>query len=330
MTKRKENSPRTKESRLETESRVWAPYGIASALIAMENAVENAGYGKPGAWTFPEEGRAFSEHLPAYRKGALDEKAMSKILKTCAQVGGVDVVNKFLGDSGYSIQLEPVQPSPGEVDVSSASIIDILVSWAYPGDARKLEVKGTERNVDAVFICDGGYVFYESSHNPGRLVASIETEDENTRVYLTNNDAPVREDAGLERVINEINGSLSYYGNRAYEGIIFPMVDFAYKGKIDWIIGAYASLLSEETAVIKEALIEQRFRMNEKGARAQQAVIEMMVCLSGRQPEKLPPYKFDGQQLLVWFERTGKDGKPLVVYSALVTPEHMKNPGSLT
>lgn len=310
---------------LETQSRVWAPYGIAAVLQAMESEVRNAGLGDPLEWTFPDAGKRFQENLPRYRAGAGDAHAMDDILKTCAQVNGVDVVNRFLKKNGYSIQLERMDLRPGEIDLAAASIIDILVAWRWPGKKTTLRIENGV-DVDAAHI-RYSYRLFTSASNLNRLIGKIDTKSDIT-VYLANCDKLIVDEYDLERTINSIRSSSGGYDKR-HEGIIFPMVDFEYKGRLEGLEEAVTRTSLGKDVVVKKALVEQRLRINEIGARAQQAAALYCVACCAEAEPPLPPYTFDGDKLLVWFERPGQDGKPLVVYSALITPEHMKNPGPL-
>ena len=273
-------------------------------------------------------GQQFAQALPGYRGGVADPRLMSDILKTIAQADGVDLVNKFLRDQGYSIQLRPGQPMPEGFLLYVASVLDLAVQWEHKGTPTELVLQGAgHQNVTAAHV-KKGVAFYHAEQLPeNRLVVNIGTQG-NADVYLANYDGPVAYGFELEGVIGQLAANRKRDYNPEWSGVIFPMVDFAYKGAADWFVGASAKLPDGRPVVITQALLEQRLRMNEAGARAQQAFAATFKTLG--MPSHKEPYKLDGQQLLVWFERPDDSGKNKIVYSAIITPEHMRNPGSLT
>src|SRR3989338_3154827 len=183
------------------KSLAWAPYGIAAALIAAEQVLGT----NELQWSFPAGvGQQFAQALPGYRGGVADPRLMSDILKTIAQAYGVDLVNKFLRDQGYSIQLRPGQPMPEGFLLYVASVLDLAVQCEHKGTPTELVLQGAgHQNVTAAHV-KKGVAFYHAEQLPeNRLVVNIGTQG-NADVYLANYDGPVAYGFELEGVIGQL------------------------------------------------------------------------------------------------------------------------------
>ncbi len=322
-----------------SSSIAWAPHGIASVLGQAEKVARELGYDFTGVdgltWKFANEyGTRFGAQLPGLLAQARDPVAMANILETLVQINGVDKVTAFLRENEYSIQLDAAEAAKNSLPVAAASIMDILVEWAVKGEKTKIKLQGTQNEVDAVKILSGrgGRVgFYSSPKNPGRLIIELKTKSADS-VFMTDYDGNISDGLGLGELVANLSASRALYAAQSlrdnYAGAVFPMVDFRHQGKIDWLIGVQAPLPDSMMYLeIRQALIEQRLRINEQGARAQQAVAVLCYTLGPPPPQKL--YVLDGNQLVVWFERPDQKGKSVIPYSAFVLPKHMKNPKTL-
>ncbi len=235
-----------------------------------------------------------------------------------------EVINRFLRERGFEIQLLPFSNNTFAPEFGVASVLDMFVTWLEPGQEVTLKANNSdelatksEKEYPAVRMATG-VSFHRASQHP-HAIAKLETQSYDA-VYLTRLDtAPTGFD--LLRYTKQLSAALN--PNYDYEGVVFPMVDLKQKVDISWLINMSTITDTNKPAVISQALQETHFSMDPKGAHAKSAValaVRMMGAIPFHPP--LPDLIIDGP-MLVWCERYSLT-QPLFV--AHVTQEDWKKP----
>lgn len=181
-----------------------------------------------------------------------------------------NVINAWLKEKGFDIELDPVCAP----EFAVASILDALVEWESEGSECKIDCFDGKL-YDGVRMDSGYQILYSPEVGKYLQVYTKTGEEVNMAVCDPANDL---DNFGLTRLAIRINDSFipdSFHPSY----ISFPMIDCDQKPDISFLKG-----LEIEGFNIGEALQQTRFRMNEKGARAQSAVAMGFRCLCMIQP----------------------------------------------
>jgi len=220
--------------------------------------------------------KRFEDKLPEVDK-------LTEELKSMAHKE-VSVINTFLKENGFDIQLDPVSDG-----FAVASILDVLVKWLDKG--RKTTIR--DGKYPAVKLKEGVSIFMGCHGNP--LVA-VETETDDL-VFMTVVDEMPEDTFALAALIEKLSTETSpWRGNN--KGVIFPMINYDQKVDISWLCG----LSVHKEWYVQQALQQTKFRMNEIGARAQSAVAMTMRCASAMAEPK--PIIID-RPFVLWIDRKG-------------------------
>lgn len=286
-------------------SQTGVPYAIAAALRAGEVFVK-----AKTPWTAgSDEQRRFLERF--YTADAQQEAAnIPEIASIAARTA--DAINRFLRERGFTIALDPFI---GEDPFGVASVLDVAVAWTKVGAVTEIQVGVSQYS--AVRLTGAQLRFHRASGHQ-HPIAGILTQS-GDRVFMTVAGLGYSD---LERVIQarELSRMRDVVGD--YDGLVFPMVNLSHQPDISWLKGMFAVGEDGRLAAITQAVQETRFRMNEHGARAESAVAY------GATLGAAPPQRdlVINEPFLLWIER---DGLSLPLFTAYVTPEDWKNPGSL-
>ena len=221
-----------------------------------------------------------------------------------------DVINRFLKERGFSIQLQPFN----SLTFGVASVLDVLVEWLNKGDVTS--IKKGRVTYPAVKIDSKHADFFETSAHENPIVC-LRTKSEDLVHMTILDNAPDGFDM-VEKAQELSKGREGYN----FSSVVFPMVSLNQQVDISWLIGLRTTGANELPAIITQALQQTKLRMNEKGARAQSAVA-IAIIRGGFSPEK--QYVID-KPFLFWITRPGIC-KPLFV--AYVTEDDWKNPGDI-
>ena len=233
----------------------------------------------------------------------------------------VEVINKFLRDRGFDIQLRPTSGTTFSV----ASVLDILVEWIEEGKKRDIwrlngDVRESYPGVylkAGVLLCDG------LGWEPLVKIATKSGKDE-VWIMPLSAETEVNDDLDIPLMIKQATLELEDYRHDEadydeYEGVVFPMIDYNREVDISWLQGLWVN----DTWWIEEAIQQTKFRMNEKGARAQSAVAMTMRCLSLDEPKK--PVVID-KPFLLWISRKGVS---LPVFAGVFAKDAWRRPEEL-
>lgn len=182
----------------------------------------------------------------------------------------VNPINAWLKERGFDIRLDPVC-SP---EFAVASILDALLEWKEEGSSCKVK-DFTGKLYDGVRMDSGYQILYSPEVGKYLQVYTKTGEEVNMAVC---DPAGRLDNFGLTRLAMEINDTM-IPDSFSPSYVSFPMIDCDEKPDISFLKG-----LSIEGFRIGEALQQTRFRMNEKGARAQSAVAMGFRCLCMIQP----------------------------------------------
>lgn len=228
-----------------------------------------------------------------------------------------DVLNKFLREHGFSIELRPFPQDPRFKACGAASVLDLKLEWQKTGKVVNINTPEHE-NFSGVEL-ENITVFPLSSLG---FVACVPTKS-NDVVYLTMHHSPFEGFALLEhvRILSERLKSKT----TASEGILrFPMVDMDQEVDISWLKGMTTKDAYGDHNEISQALQQTKLKMNEKGARVKSAAaVGAIRSVSVRIPLML--YVID-KPFLMWIERPGLS---LPLFAGYITKENWKNPGTL-
>ena len=291
-------------------SATFAPYTIIAALQKLLE-VGNATTGWKPNGVGETQQQAFLEDF--YSKGIPEGGFSPDELETIGSLD-VGVVNAFLKEKGFSIQLQQSQDPQA---LYTASVMNVLAMWKVPGT--KSQVTYREQSYPAAKMKGG---FSPHSYN-GKDVLELQTET-GDKVWLT--PSTPRTGFDLIRHAQEVmdNRTRNAGGRMGrFTEATFPMVSLDRMEDISYFIGmAFLGSVANGAKtpfIIEQALNQNKLKMNHLGARAESAAAfgamrGMSSTLIIREP------------FLVWFTRDGLD---LPYFAAYVTPDDWQDPGTL-
>jgi len=321
VAKRPKRPKKIKEQRekIELKGRANAPHTIADALRATEKFL-----GPNLTWELRREFKALESKIPKFRAQL---PKLADVIKSIAQKGGVDKINHFLKENGFSIRLK----DPGnEMAISAASVLKMPVTWHNSHEAVKKTISIRSRisdrwkEVPAVTMINVKDIYEIPNHD--HPIVRLKTNSNDT-VYITKYDKPPPKDSmGLHQLASKWQKQIKPSAKKTigsvpkYNGeVTFPMVDFQRSGDITELLGA--SPKEKGLVVIDQAKYEHILKMNEKGAVAK-AASALMLKLRGGGGGPIPVH-IDGP-FMVWFERKG-----IIPFTAYITENDMKAPKDL-
>ena len=300
-----------------------APHTVADVL----QKIQGVATGVEGQeWNLPEAGAGLAESLPEMYA---EVPNLTDVMSSEVQIGGVDKVNEFLVDEGFSIQLESIA---GPDDIAAASVLDIGVEWLQAGESGEMRLSDSNGQID-----------YDSEKVDSVTMSIPEDLDENeARPFFTGTVeghehpiAVVRTAEGylvcMTRLDEAPEGSTDLHSlaesmtqnsdfTNEYGAISFPMVDFHREGDINEILGAELGKYK-----ITEAKYEHMLRMNENGARAQAAA----AAVASKGMDEGPPKLYIDGPFLVWFWKSGdsdENADGIIPFVAHVQRDDMNSP----
>ena len=259
-------------------------YPIVSALDKADEII-----GKDRVWKAVNDRQ--KEYLPIFNSTRDEARLLKDIKSICSR--NAEEINKFLAKEGFLIKLEPFK---GSNDFGIASVLDILVEWQNNGLVKRLP-SSPDKNIKVfpgVLLKEGVRFTTSPSHN--NPIAVIETKS-GDQVCMTIHDQldgfPLLE--RTEQLRKNMRGIFDF------ESVHFPQVDLNQVVDISWLKKLWT--IDENTCKyeIEQALQQTKFRMNEKGARAQSGVALGGIKCTSVRPAVLP--LVIDQPFLIWIER---------------------------
>ena len=210
-----------------------------------------------------------------------------------------EVINKWLKDNKFDIQLTvPADNNTSNV-FAVASILDVLVEWLELGEKTSLRSVITGNSFDAVELkrAQGVVGFLDEAIHPHNVVRL--TTKSGDFVFMTCIDSLPKNTFAIADKIRSLEEVFKMPDQ--VDGVVFPMVDYNSQVDISWICGMTTGK-SLDDFKIEQALQQTKFRMNERGARAQSAVAMGFRCRSVA-PVRHTVYM--DRPFLLWIERQG-------------------------
>lgn len=220
----------------------------------------------------------------------------AKLIKDIKSIASrsADEINKFLADEGFSIKLDPFKEP---TDFGTASVLDVLVNWLVEGKIEEIR-SGRDRktNFPGVFLISGVYFARSPAHAEPIVVIETKSGD---RVCMTVHDRC----EGFKLLNRAKCLQETMTPNSDFRGVLFPQVSLDQKVDISWLQRLRTVAADGRAYEVAQALQQTKFRMNEKGARAQSAVAIGIKTTSVHAPP--PPPLIIDQPFLVWIFRKG-------------------------
>jgi len=189
-------------------------------------------------------------------------KLSEQELKTIASED-YQVINKFLTDHKFDIQLEPFKDGFGV-----ASILNLMIEWTQQGEPTTVVYEAQEFP-GVLMAKDGFEVLLANTYKNPLLKITAKNGD---IVYMTIAEKSL-EGFELFESIQALSKMPKEEITKEYREVIFPMVSLNHETDISWLLRFGSHRLSDNTFFsITQALQQTKFDMNEKGARAQSAV----------------------------------------------------------
>lgn len=277
---------------------------MTAAFLAAE--AEILGTGRTWRPTNDAQGRLINEVFAVTRD---EDSLISEMERVVSWDAGV--INKFLSDRGFDIQIEPLPPT----QFGFAAAMKLALKWLYPGNEMFIEVEGTSYPAARL---DGG-VGFSTSPEHDQPIASIMVEGGDT-VHLTKFDKDM-DTVDLALFAQRIIDSRKF--DESFGAVVFPKVDLDVQPDVSWLIGIWTIMASGGGAAIAQALQQCKLRMNHLGAVVEDAFAGACECFCVVEPK--PDLFIDGSFLFV----LQRPGMKLPVIAAVVRPDSWKDPGEL-
>ena len=229
------------------------------------------------------------------------------------------VVNRFLADHGFNIELRPFDPT----GFGTAAILKVAVEWIEPGYETRIQYRGEDK-YPAAHIEAGievRHVMIAESWGVDVVVIRTKTDDV---VYLTlreelknllGDTSPFRLTKIANRILSGIPGSEL---NKDTMGLVVPMVDLNETIDHGWMLGMAAKTAKGEVYQLDQALQQTKFALDEFGAK-----VESAASIAGSKGiNMIPPFVIDAPFIAI----VARKGASLPILVADVGPEFWKRP----
>lgn len=294
---------------LTTETSVIHPI-----LACLDKAEEELGAGRVWTPTNELQTRFLREFFP--RMGDITKFSAAELKSILSK--NADAINAFLAENGFQIKLEQF----GELEFGVASVLNVLVEWLSLGKVTQLDLHGRGVFPAVHLKGDQGVDVLDAGSLSPHPIVSIATKT-GDRLCMTIA-SEQHQGFDLTERVQALRKGVSGLGRARgqFDGAVFPMVHFDREVDIEWILAMSTADANGIPAVITQAKQQTRFRMNERGARAESAVA---IGISRTCIEVRRPYIVD-RPFILWIERPGVE---LPIFSGLFAEDVWKNPGSL-
>ncbi len=244
-------------------------YPIVAALIGAEKEL-----GKDRIWRIINDQQG--EFLRKFFLGSRGEVETIPEIETRVS-REAETLNDFLRERGFSIQLDKFT-APDDFGV--VSILELVLDWLTPGWKTSVRSQTDNKDYPAVEMRESISFFTVAGFNDP--VAAIQTKTEDV-VYLTvpRNDVTETElDSVAETTLRLMTPCFNY------DKLVFPMIDLDMELDITWLQGMFTFDEDDVIAVIRQALQQTLFKMDEIGAIVKSAVAISAVRCSISQPKE--------------------------------------------
>ncbi len=296
-----------KSENLTSETSTVVVYPIVSALLKAMDYLEHSTEWEP----INEVQKKFMKEVFDWCRG--DAHRIEEIRSIAHS--DVFVLNKWLKENGFSIQLDPF----GGDGFGVVSILDVVGEWLSSGSQN--HVFDDDRQKYPGVKIQSDYAFH-SVEDHDSFIVELKTKGDDLVYLMMLEEVPegIEIIKLVERLTNEMKPI-----HVQHNGVIFPMVDLDIEKEVDWLLGM--RLLTPDGPVpyyfIAQALQQTKLKMNEKGFRVKSAAAIGM--LAKGMPPKVTPYVIN-RPFLMWISRPNLS-KPLFV--GYLNKDVWKDPGGL-
>jgi hypothetical protein len=233
----------------------------------------------------------------------------------------VEEINAWLKENGFDIKLKP----EGGRHFAVASILDVLVNWLKEGTISAVYNQDSGKQYPAVslenkdrdhFRCVEGYLDRKIHPYPVAQVNTL-TGDQ---VFMSVLDFMPEDTFAITQKVEKLQGVVTRIPTMKLDGLKFPMVDYNQMVDIDWIKNMATD---GGNWYVGQAIQQTKFRMNEKGARAESAAAMTMRCMS-MGPAK--EWIVIDKPFILWIERVGV---AIPLFSGVFSYDSWKKPEGL-
>ncbi len=234
----------------------------------------------------------------------------------CVVDTDVSKVNAFLKEEGFSIQLQENHPL---AQFAVASVLKVLLEWQRKA-TREYDSE-LSKKYDTIKLHKETTQFFEHPQHHEPIVRVLAKSGDS--LFMTKYSRPIRQ----FDLVSLANSFMTHQSqNWDFKGCIAPMIKFDEEADISWLTGFHETM-DPMMYYIAQALQQNKFRMNEKGAKFESATAMLVGCsgmLISTEPPR-PPYLMD-EPFLVWVMRPGLS-QPL--FAAQLYRDSWKDPGQL-
>lgn len=227
----------------------------------------------------------------------------------------VSVINEWLKNHGFDIELNPVGPAGFAV----ASMLDVIGKWATKGTFGSV-VTEDRKFYPGVKMTNSITNFYKVVGEKD-LVVEFETKNDD-QVYMMMSDEVPKGLVLIDHVVDIHQKMIPITPD--YDGVMIPKIDLDITESIDWIINLKLETptLQFPYYIISQALQQTKLKLNEEGFRVKSAVA--LATLGAGMPRVLP-YMIN-RPFLMWIKRPSLT-KPFFI--GYLNTDVWKDPGGL-
>lgn len=220
------------------------------------------------------------------------------------------LINKFLRDRGFSIELEPLDDNEFGIGI----VFKWMSKWLIKGESRQI-IGADGIRYPGAHMANSKLVMYShaASSNPAVAIPAKNGD----RVYLSMLNQHPRDEFDVIEAAQLLLASQQWEGK---PDLHFPMVDARTNGPIEWLLGMRTTTTAGQGAFISQAQRQSIFQLDPDGARAEDAAavgIELESLSSEPTPVVID------QPFLAAIVR---NGLALPLFTAYLTQESWKNP----
>lgn len=225
-----------------------------------------------------------------------------------------NLLNAFLREHGFDIQLQPFDKSRSEFGV--VSILKLIVKWLEKGVIARITTPHGEFPAVCLTKKKHKVLILKTAEYPNP-VAKISTQSGDV-VFMTVADRSL-EGFDLVAKVEKLSSNLAQ--DPSFDRVRFPMVDLNHKVDISWLKGMPTTDEKGLPWFIAQALQQTKLQMNEVGAKVESAVAISVLrgCIEMPKEELIIDKPF-----FMWITRKGLS-KPL--FAGYVASDCWKDPG---
>jgi hypothetical protein len=223
-------------------------------------------------------------------------------------------LNKFFSDRGFTLTVPPI-PEGG---FGSGCTLNILVEWQEKANLVTITTKAEKSYEGISFPLNQGHTQVQMIAPPfhNHRIATLPAKRDGDFVFITPYSGPIDDESILVFAEKVLEGG---YQLDPKAELQLPMLNYDQTGPLDWLTG----LRRSDNWFVASAVQQNRFKLNEIGARAESAAA--MTFLRSAMVMRPNPLIID-EPFLIWIAR---DGVRKPIFTLFAAEDCWANPGSL-